>query len=63
LDRAFGAFESPNAGIGVDGHDQSVPQSAGLLEASNVASVEKVEATVCENDLFISLSGRYYDID
>ena len=46
---AIRSLEPPDAGVAVDGHDESVAQSSGLLEAADVSHVQQIEAAVGEN--------------
>ncbi len=45
-----GAFEFAHAGVAVDANNKHVAEAAGLLQALNVAGMEKIEAAVCEDD-------------
>ena len=47
---SIGTLGTPNACVEVDGHDELVTETTGLLEASDMANVQEVEASVREDD-------------
>src|SRR5207302_5486646 len=49
-DRAARAFQLADAGVAVDADDERVAKRTRLLQALNVAGMQKVEAAVCEDD-------------
>jgi len=49
-DRTPGAFELADAGVAVEAHDERIAESAGLLEAPDVARMQQIEAAVGEDD-------------
>jgi hypothetical protein len=53
--RAAGAFEGADAGVGIDANDEDVAFTASAFEIADVANVKGVKATVCENDALSAL--------
>jgi len=53
--RAGGAFEALDAGIGVEREDEDVAEGAGLFKGADVAGMEQVVAAVGEDDGFAFL--------
>ena len=55
-DRAARAFESADAGVGVDADDKKIALGAGALEITHVADMKNVEAAVGKDDATAALT-------